>query len=289
MANSTHRVEVVPVTLEKHPNADTLSIVRVFDYYTAIVRTEDWEGKTIGAYIPPDSIVPDTPQYSFLNGSLRIRARKMRGFQSQGLLMPAPEGSKIGDDVAELLNIKHYEPPINFGMGDAEADPPVAGEKYDIDSWFRYGKLIPPGTDVEITEKIHGTNFRATYQDGRLRIGSKSQYLKQSDSCLYWQAVKHNPWIEDIALANPGMVFYGEVFGWVQNLRYGAMKNTPHKLRIFDVYHAGRYLNADDRYKVLRMSCGFVNGKFVHSPGIDVFEPARPQGEHAPILYRGPY
>ena len=39
MAESTHRVEIVPVNLEPHPNADTLSIVRVFDGYTCVVRT----------------------------------------------------------------------------------------------------------------------------------------------------------------------------------------------------------------------------------------------------------
>lgn len=264
MSNSTHRVEVVPIQLESHPNADSLSVVRIFDYYTACVRTADWVGKNIGAYIPPDSIVPDTPEYAWLNGSLRIRARKFRGVQSQGLLVYAPEGSKIGDDVAEILGVRHYDPVIDFNMGDAEADPPIPGEHYDIDSWFRYGKLIPDGTDIEITEKIHGTNFRITFQEDRLRVGSRNQYRKKSDSCLYWQAVKYNPWIEEIAIAHPGKVFYGEVFGWVQNLRYGAARNTPHMLKMFDVFDHGRYLNADDRYKLLDES------------------------QKVPVLYRGP-
>jgi hypothetical protein len=52
MAESTHRVEIVPVNLEPHPNADTLSIVRVFDGYTCVVRTADWEGVPFAAYIP---------------------------------------------------------------------------------------------------------------------------------------------------------------------------------------------------------------------------------------------
>lgn len=293
MANSTHRVEIVPIHLEKHPNADTLSIVRIFDHYTAVVRTADWQDKTIGAYIPPDSIVPDTPEYTFLNGSTRIRAKKFRGVQSQGLLMPAPEGAQVGEDVAELMGIKHYEPPIEFNMGDAEIDPPVPGEHYDIDSWFRYGKLIPDGTEVELTEKIHGSNFRVTYQEGRLWVGSRNNYRKQSDSSLYWQAVKFNPWIAEIAEANPGMVIYAEVFGWVQNLHYGASKNTPHMLRVFDIFHAGRYLDAVERYKTLRLSvhdygtAPWYGGPL--SPGIDTVEPPRACGLHVPVLYRGPY
>jgi len=56
---SDHRVEVVPIELLPHPNADTLSVVKVFSGYTCCVRTEDWSGRAIGAYIPPDSIVPE--------------------------------------------------------------------------------------------------------------------------------------------------------------------------------------------------------------------------------------
>lgn len=281
--NSTHRVEIVPVVLEKHPNADTLSLVRIFDHYVVCVRTADWEDKSIGAYIPPDSIVPDKPEYSFLNGSTRIRAKKFRGVQSQGLLMPAPEGAQIGDDVAEIMGIKHWEPPIDFNMGEAESDPPIPGEKYDVDSWFRYGNLLKEGTIVEITEKIHGTNCRITWQEGRLWVGSRSQYVRQSDSNLYWQAVRANDWIEDIARNNEGMIFYGEVFGWVQSLRYGATRSTPPMLRIFDIFHAGKFLNAMDRMKVLRVSYSVQNGEFLHRCS------DQPQGKPAPVLYWGPY
>lgn len=84
---STFKVEVVPVKLEPHPNADTLSLVRVFDNYTVAVRTEDWIGRTVGAYIPPDSVVPaEREQFAFLIGHPRIKAKKLRGIVSQGLL-----------------------------------------------------------------------------------------------------------------------------------------------------------------------------------------------------------
>ena len=54
-----HKVEVVPVVLEPHGNADSLSVVKVFDGYTCCVRTQDWIGIDKAAYIPPDSIVPN--------------------------------------------------------------------------------------------------------------------------------------------------------------------------------------------------------------------------------------
>src|SRR3990170_4514689 len=107
--NSTHVAEVVSVVLEAHPNADALSIVRVHSAYTVVVRTQDWVGVDKGVYIVPDSVVPDSEGFSFLNGKRRIKVKRLRGIISQGLLVPAPEGSNIGDDVSELIGISHYE------------------------------------------------------------------------------------------------------------------------------------------------------------------------------------
>src|SRR3989338_1193541 len=103
---SIFKVEIVPVKLEPHPNADTLSIVKVFDY-TVCVRTVDWQDKSIGAYIPPDSVVPNDANFAFLQGKTRIKVRRLRGVVSMGLLVPAPAGSQIGQDVAELLGVTH--------------------------------------------------------------------------------------------------------------------------------------------------------------------------------------
>lgn len=72
---STHRVEVVPVVLERRPGADSLSIVRVVAGYTVCVKTADWRGRALGAYVPPDSLV-DTgrPEFAFLADGYLERA-----------------------------------------------------------------------------------------------------------------------------------------------------------------------------------------------------------------------
>lgn len=118
ITNSTHRVEVVPVVLEPHPNADTLSVVHVWNY-TVVVRTEDWLGKDRGAYIPPDSVVPRNEMFAFLGEKTRIGAKRLRGILSYGLLVPAPDGAQIGEDVAERIGVTHYgvthyEPPLQL-------------------------------------------------------------------------------------------------------------------------------------------------------------------------------
>ena len=65
--NSTHKVEVVKVKLECHPNANALSIVKIYNYQVCC-RTDDWKDGDMAAYIPPDSLVDTTrPEFSFLH------------------------------------------------------------------------------------------------------------------------------------------------------------------------------------------------------------------------------
>src|SRR5258708_6330032 len=213
MAEATHKVEVVPVVLESHPNADTLSIVRVFSF-TVCVRTADWQGVNIGAYIQPDSVVPDTEQFAFLKKtpedtkSLRIRVKKLRGVISMGMLVPAPEGSQIGDDVAELMSVKHYEPAMTLVDGEVEPAPThFYAPKYDVESIYRYSRLFEPGEMVYVSEKIHGANSRYCFDGERMWAGSRGEWKKQGFSA-WWEALKQNPWIQEWCEASPLKVLY---------------------------------------------------------------------------------
>lgn len=264
---STFKVEVVPVKLEKHPNADSLSIVRVFDGYTVCVRTEDWIGRDKGAYIPPDSIVPDNEMFAFLEGKTRIKAKKLRGVNSFGLLVPAPEGAQIGDDVAEILGVTHYEPEIkpDVSGGETEAPPPIPGEIYDIESWYKYANEFQIGEEVVITEKIHGMNSRFTYQNGKLYAGSRRQWVKEGDN-TFWKILELVPWIKSFCILNPNTILYGEIFGAVQKgFNYGLDSKVPFGFRAFDVYADGAFLDYD-------LALGGANSDFL-----------------VPVLYRGPY
>lgn len=227
MEKSTHVCEVVPVVLLKHPNADTLSIVSVFDGgYQVVVRTDDWMGKNIGAYLPPDSVVPDTVEYAYLLGHLRIKARRFRGAWSMGLLVDAPKGSKIGDNVADILGIKHYEPPIKCSMGnnspnkksqwkmvfkllihgrfrvawmvfkqalrrDFVTRPNTPAPDYDVDALRRYREVFQEGEPVYVTEKIHGTNARYVLHKGRMFCGSHHKWVRNCGSECFHDKVQN--------------------------------------------------------------------------------------------------
>jgi RNA ligase (TIGR02306 family) len=262
-----NKIEVVPVVLEKHPDADSLSVVRI-EGYTCVVRTTDWEGITKAAYLPPDSVVPgDRPEFAFLDGKFRIKAKKLRGIMSQGLLVPVPDNFQIGDDVTEYFGVTRYIPPADVeGPGNICYGPPDRGVKYDIDCWFKYKKLMIPGECCVMTEKIHGTNARYTFQDDKMWAASRTLYRTDTAGSTYWRVANQNPQIEEFCRAYPGTILYGEIFGWVQHLRYGA---NPGQLwfRAFDVYERGAY---------------WSYGKFEQ-------EMSRYGIEIVPTVYLGPY
>lgn len=106
--------------IEKHPDADTLDVATVLGDYPVIVKRDEYKPGDLAGYIPIDSIVPDTDQFYFLcpkvyekyedeQGQLQqrqfgprfpvgsvpekyriIKAKKIRGIYSQGMLVGIP-------------------------------------------------------------------------------------------------------------------------------------------------------------------------------------------------------
>jgi RNA ligase (TIGR02306 family) len=278
LVKSTHRVEVVPIVLETHPNADALSVVRVFGYQV-VVRTEDWENVQLGAYIPPDSVAPDTSEFEFLGDHKRIKVRRFRGVFSQGMLMPVPEGAQLGDNVADIMGITRYEPPENYTMGGQSVPAPEGFRpKYDVDAWQRYKYLFKDGEEVVVTEKIHGANARFTCVDGEMYCGSRTMWKKELEGDLWWRCLAKNGWIEEFCRVHPDFTVYGEVYGNVQSLKYGAGKNDIY-FAAFDLWH-----NKDARFLNWEEVKIYVNSLDPIYDGLTKFDLV-----WVPVLYEGPY
>ena len=141
-----------------HPNADNLQIFRIGDFQI-IYNKKDFQVGDLVVYIESDSIVPETEMFAFLGTHRRIKARKLRGEWSEGLLIPAPEGAKVGDDCMEQLGIVHYESQAhgNFTTGGENVPAPHGFcPVYDVDNFRKYSRLFEDGEDVVVTEKING-------------------------------------------------------------------------------------------------------------------------------------
>jgi RNA ligase (TIGR02306 family) len=246
---STHSVEVVEITnIQPHPNADRLELVQVGNY-TCVVEKGKWHVGDKAAYVEPDYVVPDLPDYAFLLGKRRIGAKRLRGVWSEGLLVAAPEGSSVGENVLERLGITRYEPSYRNSeavrrflgppLGVLESVPEVIRSipKYDLENLKKYRHLLKDGEPVYVTEKLHGTNARYIWHEDRLFCGSRTQWRKAEPTNVYWETVKQHPWIEGWCKAHPGLVLWGEIYGDVQDMNYGASKGQ-YEFRVFDIYNA---------------------------------------------------
>jgi RNA ligase (TIGR02306 family) len=266
---STHKVLVYALpTIEPHPDPDTtkLGLVHIGGYQV-VINKEQWQPGQLAAYCPPDSVVPtDREEFSFLHkpGSdawHRIRVVRLRGVLSQGLLVPAPASALAGDDVMLELGIKAYQPPLPAMAGGlAESAPPgLYVPSYDLENWRDWPDIISDNEPVIITEKLHGANMRVVWYQDRWWVGSRNQWLKYNPNNMYWRAIQNATFSDRLGpllRSRPGLIAYGEAYGWVQKLRYGAKPGEVH-FAVFDFLDGTSWLKPSEMTQ-LQTQYGFV-------------------------------
>lgn len=236
---SEFRCEVVRVKIEPHPNADAIEIARIGDYQS-IVKKGQFNDGDLAVYIPEQAVLPEwllkdmgfwdeARQKGGLHGSLgnRVKAIKLRGVLSQGLMYPTQpysdtevlvastpvDGNQgagvvaIGGDASECMGVTKYEPALPSHMrGRIVGVDYDATHKYDFDNLKKTPTLFDDGEEVVITEKIHGTFIQVgvvptgkadgKYYGGRVVISSKGMGAKgfvldhNDETNLYAQAAK---------------------------------------------------------------------------------------------------
>lgn len=243
---SHHSVDVVSVgKLMPHPNADALEITHI-NGWQVVVRKGQFREGDLAVYVEPNYVVPtDRPEFAFLakegRATHRLKAIRLRGELSFGLLIPIPDGVvhaeldavkypsgcrplEAGDDVMQALGITRYEPPVKYLHSQElpeEQAPQLYVPKFDIESLQKFKYLIRPGERVVVTEKIHGANARYVYHDGKFFMGSRNRWIDPETESVWKAAISANPHIMAFCQDNPDTILFGEVYGKVQDLRYG--------------------------------------------------------------------
>lgn len=272
-------VEVCKIEkIEKHPNADRLSIATIKGW-NCIVGLDQYKVGDLVVFCPPDSVIPDNiiEQYNleYLKKGKRVRTVKLRGFISQGLVLDLPPLEKDtywkeGANLAEYLGITKYEPPEpSFQQFKNPGSPTkkkknLLFDKYtDIENVKNYNRVFQNGDMVIMTEKIHGTNFRVgklerysrtwwgktkaflfgkyefVYGSHRVQISGNIRYKGFYGEDVYGKIAKKYNLAEIIP---EGYILYGEIYGpgIQKNFEYG-LKEID--VKFFDVKYEGRYLN----------------------------------------------
>lgn len=193
---SDFNVEVVKIgEVQNHPNADRLELARVAGF-TVVVRKGEFQAGELAVHVPVGALVPlEHPAFSFLS-SPRIKAARLRGIYSEGLLVPmsaVPELGHVreGDDVrAELRIEKHLTEEekkeeravaLLARRGISSKVMPV----YGLDSLRRFPDAIKPGTEVVLTAKIDGSNGRFVHSGGKFYVGSHR--VIRSATKTFWE------------------------------------------------------------------------------------------------------
>jgi tRNA-binding EMAP/Myf-like protein len=221
------------------------------------------------AIIPPE--LAEELKLEFLRDNGRVKTIKLRGYISQGLILSLDclKGFtvRVGDDVAARLKITKYEPTVKSVSRPRETislmwakwlakeittrrfvakcvgiiydryfkpvkhTNPNFKEYTDIQNQKHYPNLFQDGEEVIITEKIHGTNFRAGCLRKRPSFFEKLFNLTPNYEFVYGShTVQKTPFSgggyygEDVYgkaaqmyrlkdLLPAGYTVYGEVFG----------------------------------------------------------------------------
>lgn len=321
--------QVVKIEAVKHhPDADALDIATVLGDYPVIVRRDEYKTGDLSGYIPIDSIVPDTDQFYFLcpkayekyeeDGETKqrqlgskypqgqvpekyriIKAKKIRGVYSQGMLVQIPhewrmpsdyahmldgvplyDHELIGKSIVDILTLKKWEEPEEENLPNMPRTRGTNAEKapdgwkmphYDIDGIRKYLACLQDGEEIVLTEKIHGSNGGFCHDGERLWVKSRNFYKKQDEDDMWWDIATRYDLANKLAQFT-NLVFFGEVYGQVKGFRYDSTIEGGRllsKIRFFDIWDvkAMRYLDYD--------------------PFVATLQAAGLEG--APELYRGPW
>jgi RNA ligase (TIGR02306 family) len=274
-------------------------------------------------YIPIDSILPPAletlifgPDAKVKLTKSRVRTIKLRGAISQGMCLPISDikdflktddfPAKEGKDVTALLGITKYEPPeissgpmATGGSQKAKKNNPYFHKYTGLENAKNYPDIFSPGELVSVTEKLHGTNFRAGYVPTHANTvlkkikkflgllpkyefvygshnvqlqdkhnGGNSTWLQthgKTTENVYAEAVR----LYDLrSRLKPGEVVYGEIVGdAIQNGYTYGCKPGERELVLFDLMFNGQYVDADE------FASWCIRNKF----------------DRAPEVFRGPF
>lgn len=243
-------------------NADAIEVAKVRGWNLVIKKGEVAVGDEV-LYFEIDSFLPlEDERFAFLaprgeklvdgvRGHV-LKTARMRGVYSQGLAMPLhlfPElgRSCAGADVAALLGVTKYEPPVP-----AELEGQIAGgfptavvPKTSAD---RIQNLIAdfPALRAEhdwiATEKIDGTSTTFINDGGTLRVAGRnweySAPASASDATLPWLVAAD---LDILSILPEGWSAQGELYGTV-GLARNRLKVEGRRFSVFSVFAAGAYV-----------------------------------------------
>lgn len=251
---SKYEARVLNFTKEniiKHDNADSLSIYLVNNSgYQVCIRSSDWLNEDGSpkynkcVFIEPQTIVnSDLPQFTFLkvkdtDTKVRVKARKLRGAQSFGVLIPVDDIFKEDTDLWAEWGLEHYEPQPESESGNNGQNvnrPQRDFPKYDLQNIKNYLSAFISGEPILAMEKTEGQNMRVCFQNEQIYVGSRNLWKADVEGSCFWRSFRSVPNLEKFLKENPHLSIFGESYGNVPKFLYDCNKGDR-KFRAFDIF-----------------------------------------------------
>jgi RNA ligase (TIGR02306 family) len=233
--------------IEPIKDADRIEKVQVLGWWIVTEKNQFKEGDYC-IYIEIDSIVPAVPEFEFLRKyNFRVKTIKLRGQISQGLVLPITvlndKQNLIGEDVSDMLGIKHYEKPIPFRL---QGQIRKAGLPFGIPVTDEVRIQSAPelidmmiGKEIYISTKVDGTSATFAIFNGDYHVCSRNNSYFQDVENIYWtMSYKYNL-EEKLKQANLNIAIRGEICG--PNIQRNRLGLKDHKLLVFDVFDIDSY------------------------------------------------
>lgn len=261
----------------KHPNADSLSIITLFSDYQVITRLDEFKEGDWVAYFAVDSVFPDRPEFSFLDSKSRkrLKAKRLRGVFSMGLVIKAPDNFNEGDSVIDHYGITRFIPleerdgyrerakdgfDRNGFNGSNEKNPKnFVIPHYDLEPLRKLGFNLVEGEEVYVSSKLHGENFSMVCTDleddqEKFFVKSRNFYKREDPESKWWEVVLRENYKDKLRKVKNKVVIcecYGNNPGFIYDCKIENNK-VNRRIRVFDIYdlETKSFLDYEDRKKI---------------------------------------
>lgn len=253
-------------TIEEISGADRIELAIVDGWKVVVAKDVGHSVGDLVVYCEIDSFLPIKPEFEFLRKSsykkmgdkegFRLKTIKMRGQISQGLILPLSvlEGvidcgvgvpfekcaeGLMGVDMAPLLGIEKYEPPV---------PPQLAGQvrpggfpsfirKTDEEriqnmvEMFEYGLI---GVNFYVSEKLEGTSNTFYFNNGDFGVCSRNLNLKETEGNTRWELARKLYLEENMTNLGLNMAIQGELVG--EGIQGNIYKLKGQHFYVFNIY-----------------------------------------------------
>lgn len=273
------------VDVQECPNSHSLDLIKVFDWQVVATKGLYKVGQEV-IYVPVDSLLSQEledkvfgPESKIKLHKHRVKSIKIRSQLSQGMILSLDQ---FDYDYIQQ-NVTKYEPPVRELPANMQIKKSVKKgnpnfKKYtDLNNFKYYPSLFKPGEDVYVSEKLHGTNFRAGWllndantlwkkvlklfgflpqwefcwgsRNVQIQIKGEHQGFKSEEQgCDFGDVYTRIVHEYDLKNKIPkGYTVFGEIVGHgvQKNYSYGCGPNE-YKFYMFDVMLDGKYLPYKD-------------------------------------------